>query len=197
MDIGAQTCDGNPAGGPSFGDAGGSDSSRLAPLQVALTTMPSLLAFLVVLISLAATGQEVPQGLAEAHAPVQTDARHYLVFTVNVPFTFTVDKRTFKAGQYKFAVLGPGLLGVLNTKTREAVHLITRDVQLAEVAPATHLTFTKSGKRRRLTSILLGGRAQNLQIVGEEMFVPQSPPQAVPLLPMDLFQRGKSPLQAH
>ena len=134
------------------------------------------------------------QGLAEAKAPVQTDARRYLVLMVNVPFKFTVDKRTFNAGQYKFAVLGPGLLGVLNTKTREAVHLITRDLRLPEAVPATHVTFTKSGKGRRLTSILLGGRAQSLQIIGEEMSVPESPPQVVPLIPLDLFQRGKLPL---
>jgi len=137
------------------------------------------------------------QGLAEAKAPVQTDARHYLVLTVNVPFKFTVDKRTFNAGQYEFVVLGPGLLGVLNTKTREAVHLITRDLRLPEAVPATHVTFTKSGKGRRLTSILLGGRAQSLQIIGEEMSVPQSPPQVVPLIPLDLFPRGKLPLPAH
>jgi hypothetical protein len=118
------------------------------------------------------------------------------VLTVNVPFKFTVDERTFNAGQYKFVVLGPGLLGVLNTKTREAVHLITRDLQLPQVALATHVTFTKSGKRRRLTSILLGARAQSLQIVGEEMSAPQSAPQVGPLIPLDLFPRGKVPLRA-
>lgn len=133
---------------------------------------------------------------SEAQATPQTEARRYLVLTVTVPFPFTVGQRTFNAGHYKFVVLGPGLLGVLNTKTRQSAHLITRDLELAEVPATTRLNFTNSGKDyRRLTSILLERRPQALQIVGEETAVGQNPLQVEPLIPLELFPRGKLPLQ--
>jgi hypothetical protein len=132
----------------------------------------------------------------EAQASTQTEARRYLVLTVTVPFQFAVGQRTFNAGHYKFVVLGPGLLGVLNIKTRQAVHLIIRDLQQAEVPANTQLIFTNERKRHRLTSILLGRRPQGLQIVGEETAVVQKPPQVEPLIPLELFPRGKLPLQA-
>jgi hypothetical protein len=131
-----------------------------------------------------------------AQAPAQTEARRYLVLTVDVPFQFTVGQRTFNAGQYKFVVFGPGLLGMLNTKSRQAVHLITRDLQLAEAPANTHLVFKNEGKLHRLASILLGGRPQCLEILGEEISAGQHPPQVEPWIPLELYPRGKLPLKA-
>jgi len=132
----------------------------------------------------------------EAQAPAQTEARRYLVLTVSVPFQFMAGQRTFNPGQYKFVILGPGLLGVLNTKTRQAVHLVTRDLQLAEAPANTHLVFKDEGRVHRLSSILLMDRAQSREVLGEEISVGQNPLQPDPLIPLELYPRGKLTLRA-
>ncbi len=125
---------------------------------------------------------------AHAQAQAQPDARTYPSFAINVPFKFTVGQRTFNAGTYQFVVLGPGLLAVLNTKTRVVVHLITRDTQQAAAPATTRLVFTIPDKGySKLTSILLERRAQGLQIVGEEIAMRQNPRSAEPMIPLELF----------
>lgn len=128
---------------------------------------------------------------ANAQAQPPAGARTYPGFAADVPFKFTVGHRKFNAGSYKFAVLGPGLLAFLNTKTREVVHLITRDTHPAEVPDTTRLVFTVPKKGdASLTSILLEGHAQGLEIMGEEIAIPQNPqPFVEPLMPGDFFAR--------
>jgi hypothetical protein len=133
----------------------------------------------------------------EAQASAQSAARTYPVVTAHIPFQFAVGRRKFKSGNYQFVVLGPGLLAVLNTKTRGFVRFTTRDAQLIEVPATTRLNFTNSGKRyRQLTSMLLEGHARGLEIVGEEAAVRQNPPWAAPPMPVELFvPRSKLPLR--
>ncbi len=142
------------------------------------------------------TSALAPAG-AYAQEEAKPDARTYPAFTVNVPFKFTLGERTFNAGNYQFVVLGPGLLAVLNTKTRVVVHLITRDTQPAEVPASTRLIFTSPGKGySKLTSILLERHPRGLEIVGEEIAMRQAPPRSPdPLIPLDLFfPQARSPL---
>jgi hypothetical protein len=125
---------------------------------------------------------------ASAQAQPQAQARTYLTISVDVPFKFAAGRRTFAAGSYKFVVLGPGLLAVQNTKTRDAVRLITHDAQLEEVPGSTRAVFTIDGKGySHLTSIVLEGHTLGLQIVGEEMAIRREPPQFEPLFPVELF----------
>ena len=125
---------------------------------------------------------------ASAQAQPQAQARTYLTIAVDVPFKFAVGRRTFAAGNYKFVVLGPGLLAVENTKTRDAVRLITRDAQLAEEPGSTRAVFTVDGKGySHLTSLVVEGQTLGLQIVGEEVAIRRDPPQFQPLPPLELF----------
>ncbi len=126
---------------------------------------------------------------ANAQAQAQTGARTYAGYEVDVPFKFAVGHRKFNAGNYKFVVLGPGLLAVLNTKTHAVVRLITRDMQAAKVPETTRLVFTIPKKGySSLTSIVLEGHARGLEIVGEEIAIPQNPPPLVePPMPGDFF----------
>ncbi len=126
---------------------------------------------------------------ANAQAQAQTPVRTYAGYAADVPFKFTVGHRKFNAGNYKFVVLGPGLLAFLNTKTREVVHLITRDTPAATIPESTRLVFTVPKKGySSLTSVLLEGHAQGLEIIGEEIAIPQNPqPSVESLMPGDFF----------
>lgn len=121
-------------------------------------------------------------------AQAQTQTRTYPAFGVDIPFKFAVGPHTFSPGNYQFAVLGPALLAVVNTKTRVVVRLLTRDAPAGEATTTTGVIFTKDKKgRAHMTSVRLEGHARGLQIIGEEVAMRQNPPQFQPQIPMELF----------
>jgi hypothetical protein len=128
----------------------------------------------------------LPAGAAAQDQP-QAHGRTYTAFSLDVPFKFSVGQRTFHAGSYQLIVLGPGLLALGDLqKKRIVATLLTRPMQTAEVPSTTKLIFTRKKGCLRLTSLLVEREGQSMEILGEEVAMPQNPPPAVPLSVLDL-----------
>jgi hypothetical protein len=109
-------------------------------------------------------------------APAAVQARAYQTFTAEVPFEFTVGDHKFKPGTYTFVILGPGLVAVENAKKRVLTTLVTRDIRTPDgsSSAAPHVFFDKQKGRLHLASLWMGDSAKGLEIVGEQVAIPQS-----------------------
>jgi hypothetical protein len=118
--------------------------------------------------------------------PLSGQARTYETLTAQVPFKFNVGDRTFRAGQYQFILVGPGLLAIRDAKKHIIAALITRSVETSGPAASTRLVFDMKKPHARLAQISLENRSQVLEVLGEQRGMLSSPPRTPPL-PADSY----------
>ena len=116
--------------------------------------------------------------------PAVADQAHtYQVLTAEVPFQFLVGNRSFHPGRYDFIMVGNGLLTIRDAQKHYIASVITRSVESANPAAETKLVFVNGKKQKQLSEIRIQNRSQILQVLGEELAIRSSPPQAVPFDP--------------
>lgn len=123
-------------------------------------------------------------------------ARTYDAVNADVPFKFTIGKRTFRPGHYQIVVVGNGLLALRDERLHVVASLITRTVETKGPSPASKLVFHIEKKRPRLTRILLENRTQALEVLGEELAMPRPNPvpAEAPRWTVDsMFERSVAP----
>jgi len=75
------------------------------------------------------------------------------IITVTTPFEFTVDGKSFPAGQYSIVCLAPNRLDLRDSRSRVVVSLITHSVESRESIAATKLGFSTADGGHALTQI--------------------------------------------
>ena len=118
--------------------------------------------------------------------------RPYVAIKVDVPFKFKVGSRSFHAGSYEFVSVGTNLMALRDARAHIVASLITRSVESGVVAPSTRLVFRDQKKNLYLAQIKVQDLSQVLEIVGEELAIPPSPPPALAPSEVLLFSDRKS-----
>jgi hypothetical protein len=113
--------------------------------------------------------------------PAAAQARTYQVIAADVPFKFAAGERTFRPGHYEFILVGTGLMAIRDFHQHVVASLVTRSSEEAKPSPSTRLVFDRSKKKARLEKMYLEGRAQVLEVVGEQLAMRSTPPPAPPL----------------
>jgi len=93
-------------------------------------------------------------------------ATTYPVLVAKVPFKFSMGKHVFRPGEYHFAVIGVGLLAVLDSHKHVLAVFLTRSPEAPSAAKSSQLVFQKDKKVPELSRVLLGDNEQ--EILGEE-----------------------------
>ncbi len=114
-------------------------------------------------------------------------ARTYDVMDANVPFKFKVGDRMFRPGHYQLIMVGNGLVAVRDAHAHIVASILTRPVEMGAAASETKLIFKNEKNNKRLNEIWLGTRRQILEVLGEELAVRQSPPEAPPAIPSGVY----------
>jgi hypothetical protein len=113
--------------------------------------------------------------------PASAQVRTYNVLTADVPFKFNIGDRTFRPGHYQFIFVGTGLLALRDAKAHTVASLITRPIETGGPSPTTKLVFDTRKKNARLSRIWVENRSQVLEVLGEQLAMPSSPPLTTPL----------------
>jgi hypothetical protein len=119
---------------------------------------------------------------------LSASAHTYRALAANVPFKFSVGKRTFRPGAYRFVATGTGLLALLDSKTRIVAVFMTRPAQTSASAGSAQLIFEKGKKHLQLARIAMDGSEQ--EILGEEPTGHELPMGS--FLPIDSFAPSAS-----
>jgi len=96
-------------------------------------------------------------------------------FTVkaDVPFKFKIGERSFRPGSYELIAAGTSLMALRDARSHVVASLIIRPVDSGAVATATKLVFRNQKKHLYLSQIKFQDRTQVLEIVGEQLAIPQ------------------------
>jgi len=111
-------------------------------------------------------------------------AHTYRVLVVNVPFKFSVGKRTLPPGAYRFVATGTSLFTLLDSQEQIIAVFMTRPASTPASAEPSKLIFEKGKKHPQLTRIAMDGDLQ--EILGEEPTGNQFPP-VRSVVPQNLF----------
>ena len=114
---------------------------------------------------------------------LSASAHTYPALAAKIPFKFSVGKRTFGPGEYRFVATGAGLLALMDSRAHIVAVFLTREAQSAASPDATQLFFEKGKKHMQLARITMAGSEQ--EVLGEEPTGHQLPMEAV--LPVDSF----------
>ena len=125
--------------------------------------------------------------------PPIAHARTYQAFDTNVPFKFNIGSRTFRPGNYKFILVGPGLLSLCDEKGHIVASLMTRSVETGNLSPASKAIFRTEKKHPRLVELRIQDRSEVLEIVGEEVTVHRALQPGLTPDVNSLFERRSSP----
>ena len=102
--------------------------------------------------------------------------RTYKFVNVGVPFKFNVGKRSFRPGQYQFLFVGTNLMVLRDARARVVASLVTRNVQTEAPALSTSVVFRHGKKNLYLAQIKFQDNSELLEILGEELAIPQPAP---------------------
>ena len=96
-------------------------------------------------------------------------------FTVkaDVPFKFKIGERLFRPGSYELITYGTNLMAVKDARSHFIASLVVRLMDSTTAAPATKLVFNRHKKYLYLSQISFRDRTQRLEIVGEQLAIPQ------------------------
>jgi len=111
--------------------------------------------------------------------PSALQAGTYPVLVAKVPFKFSMGKRVFNPGEYHFAVIGVGLLAVLDSHKHLLGVFLTRSAQTPSPGKSGQLFFQKGKQQAELTRISLDGNEQ--EILGEEPAGHQNRKESIPV----------------
>ena len=120
--------------------------------------------------------------------------RPYVAIKVDVPFKFKVGERSFRAGSYELLSFGTNLMALRDARARIVASLVTRSVESGVVAPSTKVVFYQQKKHIYLAQIKVQDLSQVLEIRGEELAIPSSPPPALKPEDVLLFNGRQSDL---
>jgi len=109
---------------------------------------------------------------------LSASAHTYRVLVVNVPFKFSVGKRTLPPGEYRFVATGTSLFTLLDSQARIVAIFMTRPASTPVSAEPSKLIFEKGKRHPQLTRIAMDGDVQ--EVLAEE-------PTGHPLQPMRSF----------
>lgn len=118
--------------------------------------------------------------------PAAAQAPTYKVIAADVPFQFTAGERTFRPGHYEFILVGTGLMAIRDHHKHLVAALIIRSSDETKPSPGPRLVFDRSKKKPRLEKIYLENPSRVLEVVGEQLATPSTPPPA-PLRPPGTF----------
>ena len=93
----------------------------------------------------------------------QLTAAAHLVLKVDVPFEFTVGKKTFPAGEYRVVRIAPHTLALRDSKDRFLTSVMTGSVVSFKARPAPKLKFELKDGRYRLAK---SGLPVGLRVIG-------------------------------
>jgi hypothetical protein len=91
------------------------------------------------------------------------------LLTTDIPFEFSIGKKTFPAGTYSFARVEPNILVLRNARGRVVDSLVTTPAQAATVSGSARLEFAVDDNGRHVLAQVwpAGGR------YGDELFRPK------------------------
>ncbi|HWY68538.1 MAG TPA: hypothetical protein VNX88_07720 [Terriglobales bacterium] len=118
--------------------------------------------------------------------------RPYVAIKVDVPFKFKVGNRSFRPGSYEFLSVGTNLMALRDARARIVASLVTRSVETGVIAPSTRLVFHPEKKQLYLAQIKIQDLSQVLEIRGEELAIPPSPPPVLAPAEVLLFNTRQS-----
>lgn len=126
-------------------------------------------------------------GLLPVTATAAPQARTYEALDFDVPFKFDIGNRTFHPGHYQFLFVGNGLTILRDAKMRAVASLITRPIEVGNPTPESKIIFETKKNRSRLSRICLQFRAQQMEVVGEQVAMrPELPVWPPPLSPFEV-----------
>ena len=124
--------------------------------------------------------------------PATAQARPHVMVQADVPFKFKIGERSFRPGSYEFLSTGTNMMALRDGRSRVVASLVTRPIDSGAVAPSTKLVFRNWKKHLYLSQIKFQDRSQILEILGEELAIPQTRPPETTTNEILLFSDRKS-----
>lgn len=124
--------------------------------------------------------------------PATAQSPSHIAVQAEVPFKFNIGERSFRPGSYELLSTGTNLMALRDGRSRVVASLITRPLESGAVAADTKLVFHYWKKHLYLSQIKFQDRSQILEIMGEELAIPQTRPPETATTDVLLFSDRKS-----